>query len=45
MDKELDIKNNKLSLNNIHNIQLICDCYIKINDVLELNIEINKKYV
>ena len=44
MNKELDIKNNELSLNNIHNKALICDYYIKINDVLELNIEINKRH-
>ena len=44
MNKELDIKNNELSLNNIHNKSLICDYYIKINDALELNIEINKRH-
>ena len=44
INKELDIKNNELSLNNIHNKALICDYYIKINDVLELNIEVNKRY-
>ena len=43
INKELDIKNNELSLNNIHNKALICDYYIKINDVLELNIEVNKR--
>ena len=44
MDKELDIKNNELSLNNVHNKSLICDYYIKINDILELNIEVNKRH-
>ena len=31
MDKELVIKNNELGLNNVHNRQLVCDYFIKID--------------
>ena len=44
MDKELVIKNNELSLNNVHNKFLVCDYFIKIDEQLELNIEMNKSY-
>lgn len=44
MDKELIIKNNELSLNNVHNKFLVCDYFIKIDEQLELNIEMNKSY-
>lgn len=40
--KDLIIKTNELKLNNGHNRQLVCDCIIKVDDNLELNIEINK---
>ena len=44
MDKDLVIKNNELSLNNVHNKQLICDYFIRINNDIDLNIEVNKTY-
>ena len=44
MDKELVINNNELSLNNVHNRQLVCDYFIKVNDTMELNIEVNRSY-
>ena len=44
MDKELVLKNNELSLSKVHNKQLVCDYFIKINDTTELNIEVNKSY-
>ena len=41
-DKDIIIKNNELSLSNVHDRQLICDYVIKVNDYMELNIEINR---
>ena len=41
-DKELIIRNNELLLDNYRDKQLICDYIIKINDNLDINIEINR---
>lgn len=43
-DKDLIIKNNELPLDNYQDRQLMCDYVIKLNDHVELNIEINKAY-
>ena len=44
MNKELIVKNNELSLNNVHDKQLICDYLIKINEDMDLNIEVNRAH-
>ena len=44
MDKELTIVNKELSINNVHDMQLVCDQRIKIAEDLELSIEVNKLY-
>ena len=43
-NKELVIKNNELPLKNYKSKQLICDYIIKLDDDLDLNIEINNSY-
>ena len=43
-DKELIIRNNELPLENYQDRQLICDFIIKLNEHLDLNIEVNKSY-
>ena len=43
-DKELVIKNNELPLKNYKSKQLICDYIIKLDEELDLNIEINNSY-
>ena len=43
-DKELLIRNNELPLEHFKDRQLICDYIIKLNDNIDLNIEINKSY-
>ena len=42
--KELIIKNNELPLKNYKSKQLICDYIIKLDEDLDLNIEINNSY-
>ena len=44
IDKNLEIVNNELWINNAKDKQLVCDYRIKINDDIELNIEINRTY-
>lgn len=43
-NKELIIKNNELPLKNYKSKQLICDYIIKLDEDLDLNIEINNSY-
>ena len=43
-DKELEIRNNELPLESYQDRQLICDFIIKLNEHLDLNIEVNKSY-
>ena len=43
-NKELIIKNNELPLKNYKSKQLICDYIIKLDENLDLNIEINNSY-
>lgn len=44
--KEIVMKNTELKIDNFQDKQLICDYIIKINDDLEINIEINRnKYI
>ena len=42
-DKEFIIKNNELPIDNYHDKQLICDYIIKLDNVNDLNIELNRK--
>ena len=42
-DKEFIIKNNELPIDNYHDKQLICDYIIKLDNINDLNIELNRK--
>ena len=43
-DKELIIRNSELPLESYQDRQLICDFIIKLNEHIDLNIEVNKSY-
>lgn len=42
-DKEFIMKNNELPIDNYHDKQLICDYIIKLDNINDLNIELNRK--
>ena len=44
MDKELIVKNNELSISNANDKQLVCDYLIKVNEDMDLNIEVNRSH-